>query len=78
MIDGQWSRVSYWEITIPENIRQQAKPFYTPTVSSPIPSNSPKQREDEKADEGLGELLTGLGIAVGIPSLIAYIGKSKR
>lgn len=79
MMNGQWSQIAYWEVDVPSDVKSQARPLHTPT---PLPTaaskrdSQPKVDEDSSNDDSMG-LLTALGIAVGVPAFIVYVGKSE-
>ncbi len=78
MMNGQWSQITYWEVAISSDEKSQAKPLYTP-MPSPVKTNRQdsqlKVQKSKSEDDSMG-LLTALGIAVGIPAFIVYVGKS--
>lgn len=79
VMNGQWSQVSYWEVDVPSDVKSQARPLFTPTPLPTVASKreiQPEVDEDSSDDDSMG-LLTALGIAVGVPSFIAYVGKNQ-
>lgn len=80
IMNGQWSQITYWEIDVPSDVKSQARPLHTPT---PLPRQTSQQDTEPEAQEQKSEddsmsLLTALGIALGIPGFIVYVGKSEN
>lgn len=64
--DGYWSRVTYWTIDVPTNVKDIAKPYPTPT---PIPTKqiSPTNREtsiDDSSNSLQTIAMVGLGAGI--------------
>lgn len=76
-MNGQWSKIVYWEVDIPENYRQIAMPMATPTPRSK-PKSTPQPIANNSSESGMEDSLAAIALVAGVPAFIVWYGKEKK
>lgn len=61
--DGTWSKVTYWTVDIPSDVKNQAMPYPTPT---PIPTKNTYKSNANTESESSGGIGTILALGLGV------------